>query len=106
MSDADVRFRIEAATEREVPLILALIIELAVYERLADQVTATEADIRASLFGPRPVAEVVIGYAGAEPAGFAVFFQSFSTFLGRPGLYLEDLFVVQKWRNRSLGRRL
>jgi GNAT superfamily N-acetyltransferase len=69
-------------------------------------VTATEAQLRESLFGPRPAAEVLIGYAERQPAGFAVFFQNFSTFLGRPGIYLEDLYVVPEWRGRGLGRRL
>jgi GNAT superfamily N-acetyltransferase len=100
------RFRIEPATERELPLILRFIEELAAYEKLAHEVTATEEILRAWLFGPRPAAEVVIGYANAEPAGFAVYFQTFSTFLGRPGVYLEDLYVSPGWRGRGLGRRL
>lgn len=99
-------FRIEQARERDVPVILRLILELAEYEKLADQVSVTEAGLRASLFGERPAAEVVLGYAGAEAAGFAVFFQNFSTFLGRPGLYLEDLYVMPPWRRQGLGRRL
>ena len=68
--------------------------------------TATEQELRESLFGFQPAAEVVIAYAGDEPAGFAVYFHTFSTFLGRRGLYLEDLFVVPSWRGRGLGRRL
>jgi GNAT superfamily N-acetyltransferase len=101
-----VLFRIERATEQDLDLILRLITGLAEYERLAHEVIATEAQLRESLFGPRPTAEVVIGYAGQTPVGFAVFFQNFSTFLGRPGLYLEDLFVVPEWRNHGFGRRL
>jgi len=100
------QFRIEPATEQDLALILRLIKDLAAYERLSHEVTATEAELRESLFGPHPAAEVVIGYAEQEPAGFAVFFQNFSTFRGRPGLYLEDLFVVPEWRGRGLGRRL
>jgi len=99
-------FHLAPGTERDLPLILRLIGELAEYETLGQDVVAREADLRESLFGPRPAAEVVIGYAGDEPAGFALFFQSFSTFLGRPGLYLEDLFVLPQWRGRGLGRML
>jgi GNAT superfamily N-acetyltransferase len=99
-------FRIESATEKDVPLILRFIGELATYEKLAHEVTATEATLRESLFGNRPAAEVVLAYAGDEPAGFAVYFQTFSTFLGRPGVYLEDLYVTPGWRGRGLGRRL
>ena len=99
-------FRIVPATERDVPLILTFILGLADYEKMSDQVTATEDRLRASLFGPRPTAEVVIGYAGDEPAGFALFFHNYSTFLGQPGIYLEDLFVVPAWRGSGLGRRL
>jgi GNAT superfamily N-acetyltransferase len=99
-------FRLEQATERDVGLILQLIKDLAAYEKLADQVSATEEDLRASLFGPRAAAEALIGYAGGEAAGFAIYFQNFSTFNGRPGLYLEDLFVRPAWRRRGLGRLL
>ena len=98
-------FRIIPATERDLPLILKLIKDLAEYERLAHAVDATEEILRDSLFRKR-VAEVVIGYAGDEPAGFAVFFQTFSTFLGVPGMYLEDIFVEPKWRRKGLGRQL
>jgi GNAT superfamily N-acetyltransferase len=100
------QFRIERAAEHDLPLVLQFIRELADYEQLSDDVEATEDILRASLFGPSPAAEVVIAYAGDSPAGFAIFFQSFSTFLGRPGLYLEDLFVRPTWRRRGLGRQL
>ena len=100
------RFRIEPATERDLSLILRLIKELAAYEKLAHEVTATEEILRSSLFGSRPAAEVVIVYADAEPAGFAVYFQTFSTFLGLPGVYLEDVYVSPAWRGLGLGRRL
>jgi len=99
-------FRIERATERDVPLILSLIKALAEYERMSNEVVATEAGLRETLFGAHPSAEVVIGYAGSEPAGFALFFHNYSTFLGRPGLYLEDLFVVPRFRGSGLGRAL
>jgi GNAT superfamily N-acetyltransferase len=98
--------RIERATERDVPLILRLITELADYERMSDEVVATEDGLRRTLFGPRPAAEVIVGYAGDEPAGFALFFHNYSTFLGKPGLYLEDLFVVPKFRGRGYGKAL
>ena len=99
-------FRFVSATEQDVPLILHLIKALADYEKLSDQVVAIETDLRAALFGPRPAAEVILAYADAEPAGFAMYFQTFSTFKGRPGLYLEDLFVKPEWRRRGLGRML
>jgi GNAT superfamily N-acetyltransferase len=98
--------RIERATPRDVPLILSLIKALAEYERLADEAVATEAGLRESLFGPQARAEVAIAYTGEEPVGFAVWFHNYSTFLGRAGLYLEDLFVLQEWRGRGIGRQL
>jgi GNAT superfamily N-acetyltransferase len=98
--------RIERATERDVPLILRLIKALAEYERMSDEVIATEDGLRRTLFGPHPAAEVVVGYAGDEPAGFALFFHNYSTFLGKPGLYLEDLFVVPTFRGRGYGKAL
>ena len=98
-------FRIEPATERDLPIILRLVKSLAEYEHLAHAVVATEATLHESLFVKR-AAEVVIGYAGDEPAGFAVFFQTFSTFLGIPGLYLEDLFVEPTFRRQGLGEAL
>ena len=99
-------FRIEQATARDAPVILGMIKALAEYERMSDQVTATEETLRATLFGARPAEEVVIGYAGDQPAGFALFFHNYSTFLGQPGLYLEDLFVAPGWRGSGLGKRL
>jgi GNAT superfamily N-acetyltransferase len=100
------RFALRSAVAADVPLILDFIRQLAEYERLASAVTATEAVLRDTLFGPKPSAEVLIAESGGEPAGFAVFFHTYSTFHGRPGLYLEDLFVLPRWRRQGLGRRL
>jgi GNAT superfamily N-acetyltransferase len=97
--------RIEPATERDVPLILQMIRGLAEYERLGDQVVATEAGLRESLFERRD-AEVIFAYADETPAGFALFFHTYSTFLGQRGLYLEDLFVIPGMRGRGIGKRL
>ena len=98
-------FRIEPATERDVPLILKLIKDLAEYEKLSHAVEATEEILRDSLFRKR-AAEVILGYAGDEPAGYALFFQTFSTFLGVPGMWVEDIFVVPRFRDHDLGRML
>ena len=98
--------RIVPATQDDVPLILRLIHGLAEYEKLAHEVTASEAGLRETLFGARPAADVIIAYAGETPAGFALFFPNYSTFLGKPGLYLEDLFVLPEWRGRGLGLAL
>ena len=99
-------FRIEPATSADIPVILRMIKGLAEYEKLAAAVVATEDGLRQALFGPRPYAEVLLGYLGSEPVGFALFFHTFSTFRGAPGLYLEDLFVDAPWRGRGFGRRL
>ena len=98
--------RIERATARDVPAILRFIRALAEYERLAAEAVATEAGLRESLFGPHPAAEVAIAYDGEEPVGFALWFHNYSTFLGRAGLYLEDLFVLPQWRGRGIGGSL
>jgi GNAT superfamily N-acetyltransferase len=97
---------IRVATEDDVPLILSLIRELAIYERLSHEVVATEETLRDSLFGERRVAETLLAYLGDDPAGFALFFQNFSTFLGRPGIYLEDLYVRPEFRSAGVGRTL
>lgn len=99
-------FTLRSATPADLPVILACIRALADYERLAHECIATDAQLRDSLFGEHPAAEVVLAFAGEEPAGFALWFQSYSTFLARPGLYLEDLFVYPQHRGRGLGRRL
>ena len=86
-------FHIRPATPEDVPLVLAFIRELAEYERLSHLFSATEERLRESLFGARPGAEVLLGFAGDTPAGFAVYLHNFSTFLGVKGLWLEDLYV-------------
>jgi GNAT superfamily N-acetyltransferase len=100
------KVRIVPARAEDVPVILSLIKALADYERMSDQVVATEDDLRNWLFSQRPVAEVVLARAGQAVVGFALFFHNFSTFLGRPGLYLEDLFVLPEWRGHGVGRQL
>ena len=100
------RAEIRPATEDDVPIILSLIRELAEYERLSHEVVATEGLLRESLFGERRGAEVLIACCKGAPAGFALFFHSFSTFLGRPGIYLEDLYVKPEFRGRGIGRAL
>lgn len=99
-------FSIQPATEKDIPLILSFIRQLAEYERLLDACVTTEAILRESLFGQRPYAEALIGYYKGQPVGFAVFFHNFSTFLGRPGLYLEDLFVVPEMRGHGFGKSI
>jgi GNAT superfamily N-acetyltransferase len=97
---------ITPARESDIPLILALINELAEYEKLQHQVIATEATLRHALFGARRGAESLIARIGGEAAGFALYFHNFSTFLGKSGLYLEDLFVRPAFRGRAVGKSL
>jgi len=99
-------FHIRSATERDVPLVLSFIRQLAEYEKLQHECVVTEDILRETLFGSKPSAEVLLGFAETEPAGFAVFFHNFSTFLGRPGIYLEDLFVRPEMRGRGYGKAL
>jgi GNAT superfamily N-acetyltransferase len=98
--------RVREATPADVPAILAMIRALAAYERLTHLCVALEADLDRALFGPRPAAEVLIGEVAGETAGFALFFHNFSTFLGRPGLWLEDLYVEPAHRGAGLGKAL
>ena len=102
----DARITLRPAQESDVPLILYFVRQLAEYEQLAGKVVATEAILRESLFGKQPKAEVVIARFEDEPAGFAVFFHNFSTFAGRAGIYLEDLFVEPKFRRHGIGKAL
>jgi GNAT superfamily N-acetyltransferase len=98
--------QIRTATPQDVPLILAFLRELATYEKLAHEVVATERDMHQSLFGERRVAETVIASMDGQPVGYALFFPTFSTFLGKPGLYLEDLYVRPAARGFGVGRKL
>lgn len=98
------KFTIREAVEDDVALILSFIRELAEYERLLDEVVATEDGLRESLFGERRMADVVIGEWQRDPVAFALYFHNFSTFLGRPGLYLEDLYVKPEMRGMGIGK--
>lgn len=98
--------KIRFATENDTGLILSFIESLAEYEKLSHEVEADEDQLRMTLFGDRPAAEVLIAELDGEPAGFALFFHNFSTFLAKPGLYLEDLFVKPELRGHGIGRRL
>src|SRR5262249_6156760 len=95
---------IRSAVIDDLPLVLQFIRDLALYERLAHEVLADEEKLRASLFGPRPYAEVLLAFLDDEPVGFAVFFHNYSTFLAQPGIYLEDLFVRPEFRGQGIGR--
>ena len=99
-------FQIRPARVEDVPIVLELIQDLATYERAPDEVTATEDQLVDVLFGERRAAEVLLAFEGTSPVGFAVYFYNFSTWLGRPGLYLEDLFVKPENRGKGYGRAL
>jgi GNAT superfamily N-acetyltransferase len=98
--------RIAPAAESDVGLIFSFIRKLAEYEKLSHLVVATEENIREHVFGANPVAEVLLAYWNEEPAGFALYFRNFSTFLGQPGIYLEDLFVEPAQRGKGIGKAL
>jgi GNAT superfamily N-acetyltransferase len=97
---------IRPAARHEMPEVLAFIRELAVYEHLEHEVVASVADLSTALFGPRPYSEVVFACLEGVPVGFALFFHNFSTFVGKPGIYLEDLFVRPAARGQGVGKRL
>jgi GNAT superfamily N-acetyltransferase len=97
---------IAPATPADVPMVLTLITALAEYEKMRHEVVATEASLHQALFGPKPGAEAIIARADGTAAGFALFFHNFSTFMGKRGLYLEDLFVLPEFRGRSIGKAL
>ena len=104
MRTTSVKPRIVSGTKKDIPLIRALILELAEYERaLPGEAPVTEKDLEKTLFGKVPAAEVLIAYMGKEPAGFALFFHNYSTWLGKRGIYLEDLFVRPPARKHGVG---
>lgn len=100
------QFTLRIAEKKDVALILEFIKKLADYEKLSHEVVATEKDLEKYLFGQNKVAEVILGYEGEKPVGFALFFHNFSTFLGKPGIYLEDLFVIEEYRGLGYGKTL
>ena len=106
MQPAPAAFRIENATPNDIPLILQFIRELAEYEKLLDRVTTTEDHVRETLFGANPAAHALLAYDNGQPVGFAIYFFNYSTFVGRQGLYLEDLFVRPEVRGKGFGREL
>lgn len=97
---------IRPATPADIPLLLTLIRELAAYEQLLHKVEVTEARLDAALFGPRPAAEAILAEAAGIPAGYALVFSTFSSFVGNPGLWLEDIYVRPAHRNQGIGRAL
>ena len=99
-------FDIRAATKADVSIILSFIKKLADYEHLSHEVVASEETLRKTLFGRRRTAEVAIGYFNREPVGFVLYFHNYSTFLGRPGIYIEDLFIDEAFRRRGFGTAL
>jgi GNAT superfamily N-acetyltransferase len=97
---------ISPLTPTQVPVLLEMIRELARFERLEHEVQATTADLERSFFGPHPAAGALLAHCGSEPAGYAIYFYTFSSFVGRPGIWLEDLYVRPTYRSRGLGRAL
>jgi len=97
-------FQIRKAGKREIPLVLDFIKRLAEYEKLSHMVVATEEQLEKYLFGKHKIADVVLGYYQDEPVGFALYFFNFSTFLCKPGIYLEDIFILEKFRGRGFGK--
>jgi GNAT superfamily N-acetyltransferase len=106
MPDVASALKIRAATEADVELLYRFIRKLAEYGDLSDEVSATVNDVRAALFGPEAVAEALLAYWGEQPAGFALYSYTFSSFLGKTGIYIEDLYVEQGYRNKGIGKAL
>ena len=99
-------FQIKQAEREDTPLVLDFIKQLAEYERLSHMVVATEGRLEKYLFGKDRIAEVIIGYDQGKPVGFALYFYNFSTFLCRPGIYLEDIFVMEEFRGKGFGKAM
>ena len=97
---------IRVATADDVPVIFELMRQLAVYEKLEHALVSTEASLSEALFGAHPVAEAILALEGGTPVGYALYFRTYSTFLGKPGLYLEDLFVLPEARGKGAGKAL
>jgi GNAT superfamily N-acetyltransferase len=102
----DVSIRIREARVEDVPVIMRFIRDIAEFEKLSGEVVATEEILTESLFGERPAARVILADVDGEPAGFAVYFFNFSTFVGRPGIYLEDIFVSEEKRGMGVGEAM
>jgi len=99
-------FTINSASQSDVPILLAMIRELAEFERLAHQLEITATSLRAALFGPQPVAAALVARVGSDVAGYAVYYRTFSTFVGQPGIFLDDLYVRPAFRKRGIGHAL
>jgi len=99
-------FTINSASESDVPILLAMIRELAEFERLTHELEVTAGSLRSALFGERPVAAALLARVDGAPAGYAVYYHTFSTFVGRPGVFLDDIYVRPEFRKRGIGRAL
>ncbi len=106
MKDQIQNLTVRNAEEKDIPLILNFIKEIAEYEKLSDAVTADEITLKNSLFGENPAAKVLLAYLDEFPVAFAVYFFNFSTFVGKPGLYLEDVFVKPEFRGKGIGKQI
>ncbi|GAB4112888.1 MAG: GNAT family N-acetyltransferase [Candidatus Caldatribacteriota bacterium] len=102
----EIKVNIRPAVLKDVPIILKLIKELSVFEKMSEEVTATEESLKLSLFGDKPYAQVLLAEVKGEPIGYALYFFNFSTFLGKPGLYLEDIYVKEEYRGKGIGTTL